>query len=174
MILLETPTSIFEVIWDVVLALFIVRIAFVYFLLTLLSGCAIAYFRILTLQPVFLLTQPQPEFVSLPVWLMFIVLWARYITQDYEVPRVAGFRLVIGFVALIFMVISELIGGFILYEWGYIPWIWETDVKVVGAGAVVLLLFALMPFLFMSIERRPVEPIETSHGHEKKQIIAAL
>jgi len=52
MILFETSTSVFELMWDIALALFIIRISFVYFLLSFLTGCIIAYFRIKELQPI--------------------------------------------------------------------------------------------------------------------------
>lgn len=171
MILFETTTSIFELMWDIALVLFIVRISFIYFLLTFLSGCAIAYFRIVTFQSVFILTQPEPEYFTLPIWLAFIILWARYVTVDYEVPRVKGFRLAIGLLALVFLVSVELAGGALLYEWGYLPWIWEINLKVAGARVVFLVLYALMPVLFMGIEHKPNELGETAHGHENKTLL---
>jgi hypothetical protein len=174
MILFETSTSVFELLWDIALALFIIRLAFFYFLLSFISGCAIAYFRISQLQWIQLLTQPQSELLTLPVWLLFMTLWARWIIVNYEVPRVGGFRLAIGGVALVFMLVAELLGGVLMYEEGWTEWVWETDPAAAGLGAVVLLLFGLLPLFLMAIEPETDEMGEPYHGYESKPITNAL
>jgi glucose uptake protein GlcU len=174
MILFETSTSVFELLWDIALALFIIRLAFFYFILSFATGCFIAFFRVSQLQHIQLLTQPQSELVTLPIWLIFFTLWARFIVINYEVPRVGGFRLAIGAVALVFMLIAELLGGIFMYEQGYSDWVWETDPLAASLGAVTLLLFGLMPTLLMVFEAETDELGETSHGHENKPIIAAV
>jgi len=174
MILFETSTSVFELLWDIALTLFILRISFVYFLLSFASGCLIAYFRIAQLQPISHLTQPQSELITLPLWLVLIILWARWIIVAYEVPRVRGFRIAIGGVALAFMLIAEFAGGVFLYERGMTEWIWETDTLTASVGIVVLLLFGLMPAILMLFEAQTDEMGETSHGHEKKSVTDAV
>jgi len=174
MILFETNTSIYEILWDLTLATFMIQIAFVYFVLSFISGCFLTYLRISTLQPIYLLTQPQAEFFVLPFWLIFITLWARFVTVNYEVPQFAGFRLVIGGLAAVFMLGFELVGRVFLYEKGYSKWIWETDFVAAGVRAAVLVLFALMPTLLMRMESKPAEDGETYHGHEKKSISCAI
>jgi hypothetical protein len=174
MILFETSTSVFELLWDIALALFIIRIAFFYFLLSFLTGCVITYFQFIELQPIYLLTQSQSELVTLPIWLLFITLWARLMIVNYEIPRVGGFRLAIGGLALVFMVLAELMGGVFMYEKGYTPWIWETDYRTAGANVLVMLLFGLMPLLLMQFEKKTDEMGETYHGHEKKAVIDAM
>ncbi|KUJ11063.1 uncharacterized protein LY89DRAFT_595113 [Mollisia scopiformis] len=174
MILFETSTSVFELLWDIALTLFILRIAFVYFLLTFLSGLFLAYFRFSTLQPINHLTVPQAELVTMPFWLLLITLWARWTIVAYEVPRVRGFRIAIGGVALGFLVIAELAGGIVLYERGVTKWVWETDPLAAGMGCLVLGLFGLMPALLMVFEGETDEMGETSHGHEKKSVAAAV
>lgn len=174
MILFETSTSVFELLWDIALALFIIRLAFYYFILSFVSGCFIAFMRISQLQHVQLLTQPQAELVTLPIWLLFHALWARFIIVNYEIPRVGGFRLAIGAVALVFMLIGELLGGIFMYEEGYTEWVWETDPTAAGLGALTLVLFGLMPYLLMVFEPVQDEYGETHHGHENKPITAAV
>ncbi|KAH6670605.1 hypothetical protein B0J14DRAFT_99586 [Halenospora varia] len=174
MILFETTTSVFELMWDIALALFIVRLAFFYFALSFATGCIIAWFRFARLMPVNHLTQPQSELVTLPMFLLANILWARFMVVNYEIPRVGGFRLAIGALALVFMLFAELMGGIVLYEKGITEWIWETDPLAAGLGATVLLLFGLMPMLLMSLEQETNELGETYHGHEKKPVTAAV
>jgi hypothetical protein len=174
MILFETSTSVFELLWDIALALFIIRLAFFYFLLSFGTGCIIAYFRISQLQHIQLLTQPQSELITLPIWLLFFALWARFMIVNYEIPRVGGFRLAIGALALVFMLAAELLGGIVMYEKGWTEWVWETDPLAASMGAVTLLLFGLMPLLLMVFEAETDELGETSHGHENKPIISAV
>ncbi|CZR54087.1 uncharacterized protein PAC_03970 [Phialocephala subalpina] len=176
MILFETSTSVFELLWDIALALFILRISFVYFILSFTSGCLIAYFRFSTLQPINHLTQPQSELYTLPLWLLMFTLWARWVVVAYEVPRVRGFRVAIGLVALGFMLIAELAGGVFLYERGLTEWIWETDPTAATAGGITLLLFGLMPALLMCVEKETDEmgEVRTSHGHEGKSVKDAV
>jgi hypothetical protein len=174
MILFETSTSVFELLWDIALALFIIRLSFFYFALSFSSGLLITYFRLARLQPINHLTQPQSELITLPLFLLVNTLWARFIVVNYEVPRVGGFRLAIGILALGFMLVAELAGGIFMYEKGWSEWIWETDYVVGGLGAGVLLMFGLMPFLLMGVEGVTDEMGETYHGHENKPIVAAV
>jgi len=174
MILFETSSSVFELMWDIALALFIARLAFYYFGLLFLTGAVITYFRVTRLIPVNHLTQPQSEIITLPFFLIATVLWARFIVVNFEVPRVAGFRLAIGILGTILMVIAELLVGVVMYEEGWSAWIWETDPVAGGASAAVLLLFGLMPSILMLVEKKPAEVDYTYHGHEKKPITAAV
>jgi hypothetical protein len=174
MILFETSTSVFELLWDIALAFFIIRLSFFYFAFSFTTGLLITYFRLSRLQPINHFTQPQSELITLPLFLFFNTLWARFIIANYEVPRVGGFRLAIGGLALVFMLMGELIGGMVMYEKGWTEWIWETDYVAGGLGAGVLLLFGLMPFLLMGIEGQTDEMGETYHGHENKPIVDAV
>ena len=174
MILFETSTSVFELLWDIALALFIIRLSFFYFLLSFSTGSLITYFRLSRLQPINHLTQPQSELITLPLFLLFNTLWARFVIVNYEVPRVGRFRLAIGGLALGFMLVAEFLGGVFLYEKGWSEWIWETDLLAGGLGAGVLLLFGLTPFLLMGVESRTDELEEAYHGHENKPIVAAV
>ena len=40
-----------------------------------------------------------------------------------------------------------------MYEKGWSTWIWETDSVTASAGALVLLLFVLMPLVLMILEK---------------------
>ena len=43
MILFETTESVIEILWDIVLAIYVVRVAFIYFLLNFLSCLLLSY-----------------------------------------------------------------------------------------------------------------------------------
>lgn len=174
MILFETDTSVFILLWDIALALFVVQLAFYYFLLCLITGALIVWFRIAEFVPINHLTQPQFEDTALSIWLLAVALWARFTIVTYEIPRVGGFRLAIGALALVFMLFAELVGGVIMYEKGYRAWIWKTDLLAAVLGAAALITFGLMPWLLMLLERETDEMGNTYHGHEKKPIVAAM
>jgi len=174
MILFETTTSVFELIWDIAIALFIIRIAFFYFGLSFLTGCIIGYFRVFNVSPLDQFTHRQAALVTLPIWLVAMLIWARFLIVIYEIPRVGAFRLAIGGLALIFMLNAELVAGVLMYEEGWTAWIWETDPVVNLAGSVGFLLFGLMPLLLMGLEEEFDARRKTSHGHEKKSVAAAL
>ncbi|TVY92708.1 hypothetical protein LAWI1_G002871 [Lachnellula willkommii] len=174
MILFETSSSAFEILWDIALALFIIRIAFVYFLLSFTSGAIVVYFRLAEIMPLHHLTQPQSELTTLSIWLLAVTLWARYTIVAYQVPRVGGFRLAIGALATVFMLCAELVGGVVLYEKGYMAWIWKSDSLAAGLGVGSLCLYAVLPWLLMKVEQETDEMGETYHGHQNKPIAAAV
>jgi hypothetical protein len=164
LVLFETSESIIELLWDIALAFFIVRLAFIYFMLTFTSGAAITY-----------LAYNYPEFLPLlaPVLLLLSALCAYVVVLLYEIPRAMGFRLATGAVALVFMLLAEAMVGLGLWEGGYGKWISER----VGLGfGALLAAFALMPFILMAFERKPKgeRELKTSHRHEKKSIVDAV
>jgi hypothetical protein len=59
MILFETTTFVSEIIWDIALALFIVRLALFYFGLTFLTGCILGYIRLPKTVSNYRLTEPK-------------------------------------------------------------------------------------------------------------------
>lgn len=95
MIPFETTDSIIEILWDLALAVFVLRLGLVYFLLNALSTAA------LVLLPHYnMLPTPQLPQTTAPLSLaLFSALWTRLLVVRYEVPRVALFRLGIGAVA---------------------------------------------------------------------------
>ena len=86
MILFETTNSVLEVLFDIVLAFYILEVAVVYSLLSFITGCFIAWFRVSELQPIYNLTQPQAELVGLPFWILGFVLWARFAIVSCHLP----------------------------------------------------------------------------------------
>ncbi|KAK3341689.1 hypothetical protein B0T25DRAFT_558973 [Lasiosphaeria hispida] len=108
-ILFETTESVIEVLWDVALAVFVVRIALVYAALNLLTAAlALAAAPYLTriLEPALakLGATELPLLLGGQLPLLVLLLlgsagWARCLVVYHEIPRVRGFRLAIGVVA---------------------------------------------------------------------------
>lgn len=175
-VLFETTESIIEILWDIALAFFIVRLAFIYFVLTFTSGAAITYvaYNYPQLIPsTHKLVTPQSEVVLAPFLLLSSVFWAYVVVTRYEIPRVTGFRLATGGVALLFMLIAEAAVGLGLWEEGYGNWMGERF----GLGFCALLAaFALMPTVLMAFEAKPgtKRQEKTWHGHEEKRIVDAV
>ncbi|KAF4781761.1 hypothetical protein HER10_EVM0003002 [Colletotrichum scovillei] len=118
--LFKTTDSVIEILWDVALAFFVVRIALSYFFFTftattLLSWIVCTYRQYLRLPLVFVqqqqyLTTSQSDPFVLAVMLLQIVVGVvvvRYVVAVYDVPRVAWFRLAIGGLAAAFLAGAE-------------------------------------------------------------------
>ena len=175
-VLFETTESVIEVLWDIALAFFIVRLAFIYFALTFASSAAIVYvaYNYPSVFPsTHKLVTPQSEVVLAPFLLLSSALWAYVVVTRYEIPRVTGFRLATGGVALLLMLLAEGLVGFGLWEEGYGDWMGE---RFGWGSAGLLAAFALMPTVLMAFEAKPKsrEEEKTSHGHEKKRIVDAV
>jgi hypothetical protein len=172
-VLFETTDTIIEVLWDIALAFFIVRLAFIYFALTFVSAAALVY---ITYSYPSLLQLPLVQFGGTLTPLLLLLcsaLCAYVVVSRYEIPRVTGFRLATGAVALLFMVLADAAVGLGLWQEGYGGWMGQT----VGLGfAGLLAAFALMPTLLMVFEARlgKREDDGTWYGHEKKSVIDAV
>lgn len=172
MILFETSTSVFEIMWNIALALFIIRISFVYCTLTFLTGCLLTYLRT-THAHQFPILRSLVSPLSMAIMTAF---WARVIIVYYEIPRVRGFRLAIGLLALLFMVVADAVAGLVMYEegWSRRNWVWRGEVLDAARGLLGFGVFALMPLLLMVFEGVTDEIGETSHGREKLPLKAAV
>jgi hypothetical protein len=175
LILFETTESVIEILWDIALAVFIIRISLVYFLLAFTTGTLASYLLCTRLLPVNHLTTPQSELAVAPVMLILAAVWARAVIVYFEIPRVRGFRLAIGGLAAALLALSEAAVALVLYEEGVGGWILETDRKAGAVFGALLLAYGLMPTMLMALERRsPYEVAETTHGHEKKSVLNAV
>ena len=172
--LFKTTASVFEPIWDFVIAFYIVRLAFFYFGLSFLTSCIIGYFRVFNVAPLSYFTHHQSALITLLFWIMTFCFWARFLIVAYETPRVGVYRLAIGGLTFILMLIAELATGIFMYEKCWKTWIWETNMIVTLTGSIVLVVFALMPLLLMGFTTAFEAQRKTIHGHEKKSITAAI
>jgi len=175
-ILFETTEAVIEVLWDIALAFFLIRLGFIYFILSLTSVIAVSYLAYAHLLPAANIASPQSEFAMIPFYLLLSVFWARFVASYYQVPRVMGFRLVIGGLGLGFMVLAELITALVLYEEGHGGWLAEMHKTTGLAMGLLLLAFALMPVLSMVCEGSSNATFEeeASHEHHGKGITEAV
>lgn len=165
-LLFETTESIIEVLWDIALAFFVIRISFYYFLLTFLSSLLLGYLAYAQLLPIttfahFLSSSSASEPINNHILLSWTILltitsaiWAHLVLSHYEVPRVTHFRLAICSMALAFMVSAEMVVAFVLFEEGYGGWVWEEMKSVAGvAWGGWMVMYSVMPVLLMGLER---------------------
>ena len=165
-LIFDTTDSIIEVLWDIALAFFVIRISFFYFLLTFLSSLLLSYLAYAELLPIttfahFLSASSAPDSVNNRIFLVAglltitSALWAYFILRHYEVPHVAHFRLALSSMALAFMVSAEMVVAFAMYEDGYGGWVWEEMKSAAGvAWGGWMVMYAAMPVLLMPVERR--------------------
>jgi hypothetical protein len=159
LLLFETTESIIEVLWDIALAFFIVRLAFIYFLLTLVSGAAITFL-------------PLPSSLLTPSLLLLSAISASFLVSHYEIPPVTGFRLAIGCIAGLFMTLAE---GVLGLGMGKAALGLGEDTGY-GTMMTCLAVFSSMPNLLMLLEKREAgeQKRETWHGHEEKSVVDAV
>ncbi|KAJ2905114.1 hypothetical protein MKZ38_006360 [Zalerion maritima] len=172
-VLFETTESVIEVLWDIALAFFITRLAFIYFLSFFLSGALLSYLIASQVLSVRHLTTPQSELLLVPLLVILAACWSRFLISHYEIPRVAAFRASIGLLATFMVVGAEFVTGCVLYEEGYGDWIFETDMNAGLAHGGILLMYAAMPLVMMYYEH-PESLESTYHGHEKKSVVDAV
>jgi hypothetical protein len=170
MILLDNTASVLELIWDIAVFLIVMRLAFLYFVLTFFTGCILGYIRLYKVIPIYHLSPPVAELLEMPIMLLAVFIWARLIMVRFSVPNVAGMRLAIGFLALGFLLLAELGGEFVKYENGLEARIFDTDKISSGAFAASLVLFGLMPWLLMALGEQENVVAEEPLPQKKEQL----
>ncbi|KAJ9157402.1 hypothetical protein NKR23_g61 [Pleurostoma richardsiae] len=179
--LFETTESVIEVLWDIALAIFITRLAFIYFLVTSASVGLLAFLASKDYLPYLseLTATPHSSLLALSAATVLLsVVWARFVVTYFEVPRVLSFRLAIGGVALFFAAAAASLAGCVIYGKGQGAWASAEAGGPAGAAwGATGVAFAVMPVLSMLTEAR--QPAaggyqSTSHGHENKSIVAAV
>ncbi len=115
-------------------------------------------------------TLPQSELVVIPLQLIFIILWARFNIAYYEIPRNPHFRLAIGGLSLLLMVIAEFITVCFLYVEGFTGLIWELDYKAAAGFAGLLVAFGSMPAWLMFLETGQGTKGDVSWPREKEHL----
>jgi hypothetical protein len=174
-VLFETTESVIEVLWDIALAFFIVRLGFIYFFFNFISSMFVSWLA--STNATHFTTIARAELWLVPFLTLVSGVWARWMIRWYEVPRVASFRIAIGAVALVLTFVAESVVGFVLYEEGRGDWIVQANAQIAAGYAAVLAVVGLMPWLQMVLfeHGKAVEPVEkTQHGHENKSLVDAV
>ena len=166
--LLETPESVFEVLWGATLVYFIIRTALLYSAVIIATG----FISRITVASVLRLSKaPFAEETGvfvLAVHVILLALLARPTMVTWGVPRSASFRLAVGAVAYFLLLGVEMLGGDGVYGDGYGAW------GVVGETAgrlsrLVLVAFALQPVIEMMFEKKPGDELEHARMVENEK-----
>lgn len=150
LVLLEEIMSVVEVLWDIAMAVLIVRLAFLYYIFTFLTGCIFGFIRLGYVVPVYHVRASTVEVFEMPIMVLMTVFWAWFTIRKFEIPKVAWIRLAVGLVGLLFMLVTEFVGRVILYKGGWTKGILEEDLIASEAFGGALLVFGLMPWLLMA------------------------
>ena len=149
--------SIINVLFDIVLAFFVLRISFAYFAVPFASGLLLQYMRRAHAMPIYLIMTPSTEPSLIPLQLVVTAAWARYCVSFFDMPRTLRFRLLVGLVAAGYAVAFELFTMSLLRHEGRGFWIATLDRGAALCFAVLLVGLATMPMLVMVTEPRRVE-----------------
>jgi len=162
-VLFETTESVFEILWDIALAVFIVRLAIIYALLAFTLSTLLSYLS-------FANVLPTDGVGLLVLHVLLAMACARFFVNYHGIPRTGGFRLAIGALGALVVTGVDLLAAGFLYEIGeskLITW-WR------GNAGAVLLTIALAPFLLMLCEGHPSELHDAAHGHGRKTVTEAM
>jgi hypothetical protein len=92
------------------------------------------------------LTHPQSEKLLMPAYIILTTMCASFVTFYFKIPRVRRFRIAIGIMSAIFMIVSEAIVGMALYEEGWGDWLFEVVSQSGILFGIAILWFALAPW----------------------------
>ncbi|MEP7328636.1 MAG: hypothetical protein ABI777_05450 [Betaproteobacteria bacterium] len=121
------------------------KAAAVYFALVLGTGFVLGTVRVPFLVP--RLGERYAELLEMPIMLVVIVLAARYVARRYNLPGSPSVRLLVGFAALAMSVLAELLLAAAIQDASIAQYIANRDPVSGAVYLVVLLLFALMPYI---------------------------
>lgn len=164
--LFESTESVIEILWDVALAVFVIRIAFFYVSLAAAATALFAWSAPKVLPAACLPSPSSPPLEASPggcsvttaaltlgiFSVLIAALCARVTSFYFALPRVATYRLAIGAMSLVYIVLGSLAVAFVVppREWP----IGHVALSAVFTGAI-----ALMPWLSMWLLERPAKPM---------------
>jgi hypothetical protein len=169
MIIFETSMSAFELLWDISIAILILRLAFFYYALTYLTGFILGIVRVGIFVRSYHYGAPIAELIEMPFMLLGITFWAMFVVIKFDIPKVAWIRLAIGLLGLAFLLATELIGRIIVYGDAWPASMSKTEILAKGAFAALVIMFGLMPWLVMLPKGRRTGPREESLGQGRMQ-----
>jgi hypothetical protein len=153
----ESGMSVFELLWNIAVSMLILRISLIYYGLTFLTGCILGLIRLGILTPVYDFRQPIAELIEMPFLLLAVVFWARFVVSKFDIPNIAWLRLAIGLLALVFMLLTELVGGRMAIRESWTDSMPKTVILAKSSFAISLVIFGLMPWLVMVVQDERIE-----------------
>ncbi|KAH8803662.1 hypothetical protein F5884DRAFT_756929 [Xylogone sp. PMI_703] len=152
--------SVFDVIWDLMVGIMILRPSFWYYALTFTTALTVRL-SIEKFAPYYHMAPYTAQLVEWSVILISITVYSSLVTSWFEIPKVRWLRFAVGFTALFLMLLTEFTRRVICYEEGWRKGILEEslfDSEVFGSVGVV---FGLMPWILSFWEK------DTSMSQEK-------
>jgi hypothetical protein len=151
LILMDESMPVLQLLWEIGVALLVLRLAFIYYGLTFLTRCVLRFIRIGILVRFYGIREPMAGLFEMLFMLLAVTLWAKFIVAKFKIPKVAWVRLAVGLVGLVFILVTEFVGTVIMYEEGPGKGLLE-DLVASGALATSLAIFGLMPWIMMLLD----------------------
>lgn len=149
---LREEMSVFDIIWDLMVALMVLRPAFWYYIFTLTTAFTV-HLSIEKFAPYYHMAPHTAQIAEWSMILIAIVIGASLVTWWFEIPKVAWLRFSVGLTALSLMVLTEFIRRVVSYEEGWRQGILEEsllDSEVFGGVGIA---FGLMPWILSFYEK---------------------
>jgi hypothetical protein len=127
--------------------------AALYFALVLGTGLAFGMIRVPFVVP--RLGERYAELLEMPFMLVAIVLAGRFVIRRFDLPAQPVIRLQVGFAALAMSVVAELLLANALQGRSLAQFIGSRDTVSGSVYLVMLLIFALMPFILTRVGSDP-------------------
>ena len=117
--------------------------AVLYFVIVLSTGFVLGSIRVPFLVP--RLGERYAELLEMPIMLVVIVMAARFVVRQFDLPANLSLRMKVGFAALAMSILAELLLAAALQGSSVVQYIASRDPVSGSVYVCVLLLFALMP-----------------------------
>jgi hypothetical protein len=125
--------------------------ALLYFALVLGAGFVLGMIRVPLIVP--RLGERYAELLEMPFMFVAIVLAARHVVRQFDLPASLPVRLQVGLTALALSVLAELLLAMALQGRSLVAFIASRDPVSGSVYLVMLLLFALMPAILARLDR---------------------
>lgn len=121
------------------------KAAIAYFAIVLGTGFVLGMLRVPLIVP--RLGERYAELLEMPIMFVVVVVAARYVVRRFKLLPEPTVRLLVGFVALAMAVVAELLLAAVLQDISVRQYIASRDPVSGSVYLLVLLLFALMPYI---------------------------
>lgn len=144
----------FDIMWDIILSFYVLSGAAHYFAWTFCCSLPLAGSSLLLSYPMFNLTPLQIRGIIICLGIGMLIRCAQHSVRVYKVPKHIGYRLSIGLLASVFLLIGEML------VWPALYWRWsiwnefyeQSDKVTISLFGTMTVLVAMMPSLLMLME----------------------